>query len=90
VNQKVQRDNDQSTPHVLTEGKIMEHVSKIQLGPDLCLEERRQYEDLLHKYIHLFAFSYKDFREVIMEQHKIKLLPNAKPMRTIQGRWNPK
>jgi hypothetical protein len=23
-----------------------------------------------------------------MEQHKIKLLPNAKPIRTKQGRWN--
>jgi hypothetical protein len=25
-----------------------------------------------------------------MEQHKIKLLPNAKPIKTKQGRWNPK
>jgi hypothetical protein len=25
-----------------------------------------------------------------MEQHKIELLPNAKPIRTKQGRWNPK
>ncbi len=82
MNQKVQKDNDQSTPHVLTKGKVMEQVNKIQLGPDLCPKERRQYEDLLRKYIHLFAFSYKDFREIIMEQHKIKLLPKAKPMRT--------
>ncbi len=38
----------------------------------------------------MFAFSYKDFREVTMEQQKIELLPNAKPIRTKQGRWNPK
>jgi len=25
-----------------------------------------------------------------MEQHKIELLPNAKPIRTKQERWNPK
>jgi len=65
-------------------------VSKIQLGPDLRPEEKRQYEDLLRKYIHLFAFNYKDLREVTMEQHKIELLPNVKPIRTKQRRWNPK
>jgi hypothetical protein len=65
-------------------------VSKIQLGPDLRPKEKRQYEDLLRKYIHLFPFNYKDFREVTMEQHKIELLPNVKPIRTKQGRWNPK
>jgi len=54
------------------------------------LEERKKYEDLLRKYIHLFAFNYKDLREVTMEQHKIELLPNAKPIRAKQGRWNPK
>ncbi len=68
----------------------MERVNKIQLGLDLRLEERKQYEDLFHKYIHLFALSYKDLREIIMEQHKIELLLNAKPIRTKQGRWNPK
>jgi len=73
---------------VLTKGEIMEHVNKIQLGLDLCLKERRQYEDLLCNYIHLFAFSYKDLKEVTMEQDKVELLPNAKPIRTKQGRWN--
>jgi len=29
--------------------------------------KKKQYEDLLHKYIHLFTFSYKDLREVTME-----------------------
>jgi len=60
------------------------------LGPDLQLKERKQYEDLLCKYIHLFVFSYKDLREVTMEQHKSELLPNAKPIRAKQGRWNPR
>jgi len=75
---------------VLTEGEVVERVSKIQLRPDLCPEERRQYEDLLRKYIHLFVFSYKDLREVTMKQHKIELLPNAKLIKTKQGRWNRK
>jgi len=65
-------------------------VNKIQLGPDLRPEEKRQYEDLLHKYIHMFAFNNKDLKEVTMEQHKIKLLPNAKLVSTKQGRWNPR
>ncbi len=74
---------------MLIEGKIVEHVNKIQLGPNLCHEERRQYEDLLCKYIYMFVFNYKDLREVTMEQHKIELLPNAKPIKTKQRRWNP-
>jgi hypothetical protein len=90
ADQRVQGDDDQPPPCFLTEGEIVKWVSKIQLGPNLHLKERKQYEDLLHKYIHMFTFSYKDFKEVTMEQHKIELLPNAKPIKTKQGRWNPK
>jgi hypothetical protein len=75
---------------VLIKGKIVEHVSKIQLGPNFCHEEKRQYEDLLCKYIHMFTFNYKDLKEVTMEQHKIELLPNAKLVKTKQRRWNPR
>jgi len=75
---------------VFTEGEVEEWLSKIQLGPDLQSKERNQYEDLLCKYIHLFVFSYKDLREVTMKQHKIELVPNAKPIRAKQGRWNPR
>jgi hypothetical protein len=52
---------------VLIKGEIMEWVSKIQLGPDFHPEERKQYEDLLRTYIHFFAFSYKNLKEVSME-----------------------
>ncbi len=58
--QRVQGDDNQSPPCVFTKGEVEERLSKIQLGPNLQLEERKQYEDLLCKYIHLFAFSYKD------------------------------
>ncbi len=68
----------------------MERINNIQLGPNFYPKEKKQYEDLLPKYIHLFAFSYRDLREVTMEQHKIELLPNAKLVLTKQGRWNPK
>jgi hypothetical protein len=84
--QRVRRDDNQSTPCVLIERKVVEYLSKIQLGPDLHSEEKKQYEDLLHKYIPFFAFNYKDLKEVTMEQHKIELLPNAKPIRAKQGR----
>ncbi len=85
-NQRVRRDDNQSTPCVLTKREVVEYLSKIQLGPNLHSEEKKQYEDLLHKYIPLFAFNYKDLKEVTMEQHKIQLLPNAKPIRAKQGR----
>jgi hypothetical protein len=88
--QKVQGDDNQSPPCVFIEREVEERLSKIQLGPDLQPEEKKQYEDLLRKYIHLFAFSYKDLTEVTMEQHKIELLPNAKPIKAKQGRWNPR
>ncbi len=87
---RVQRDDNQSPPCVFIEGGVEERLSKIQLGPNLQPEERKQYENLLHEYIHLFAFNYKDLREVTMEQHKIELLPNAKPIKAKQGRWNPR
>jgi hypothetical protein len=38
----------------------------------------------------MFASNYKDFREIIMVQHKIELLRNVKLIITKQGRWNPK
>ncbi len=88
--QRVQGDDNQSPPCVFTKGEVEEWLSKIQLGPDLQPEVRKQYEDLLRKYIHLFAFTYNDLREVTMEQHKIEMLPNAKPIKAKQGRWNPR
>jgi len=69
-NQRVQGDEYQSPPCVFTEGEVEERLSKIQLGLNLQPEERKQYEDLLCKYIHIFAFNYKDLREVTMEQQK--------------------
>jgi hypothetical protein len=88
--QRVQGDDNQSPPCMFTEREVEERLSKIQLGPNLQPEERKQYEDLLRKYIHLFAFCYKDLKEVTMEQHKIELLPNAKLIKAKQGRWNPR
>jgi hypothetical protein len=64
---------------VLTKGEVEERLSRIQLGPNLQLEERKQYEHLLRKYIHHFAFNYKGLRKVTMDQHEIELLPHAKP-----------
>jgi hypothetical protein len=52
---------------VLIKGEIIEWVSKIQLGLDFHPKERKQYEDLLCKYVHLFAFNYKNLKEVSME-----------------------
>ncbi len=63
ANQIIRGDDNQPTPHVLIKGEVMEQMSKIQLRPNLRHEERRQYEDSLRKYIHLFASNYKDLRE---------------------------
>jgi len=75
---------------MLTKGEVMERLNKVQLGLNFHPEEKKQYKDLLHKYIYLFVFSYKDLREVTMEQHKIELLPNAKLIKAKQGRWYPR
>jgi len=90
IDQGVWGDNDQSIPHMLIEGEMVEWVNKIQLKQNFRLKERMEYEDLLHKYIHMFTFNYKGFRKITMEQHKMELLPNAKLDRTKQGRWNPR
>jgi hypothetical protein len=90
LDQRVRGGDNQLTPCVLTERKVVERLSKFQLGLDLHPEERKQYDNLLRKYIHLFTFNYKDLREVTVEQHKIELLPNAKSIRAKQGRWNPR
>jgi hypothetical protein len=90
VSSNQRRDDNQSPPCMFKKGEAEERLNKIQLGPDLQQEERKQYEGLLRKYIHLFACSYKDLKEVTMEQQKIKLLPNAKPIRAKQGRSNPR
>jgi hypothetical protein len=42
MDQKIQRDDDQLTPCVLTEGEIVEHVNKIQLRLDLRLKKRKK------------------------------------------------
>jgi hypothetical protein len=60
----------------------MEWVNKIQMGPNLCPKVRKQYEKFLCKYMHMFVFSYIDFKEITMEQRKIELLPNAKLVKT--------
>jgi len=67
LDQRVREDDNQSIPCVLIEGDFVERLNKIQLRPNLHPEERKQFEDLLRKYIHLFAFSYKALREVTME-----------------------
>jgi hypothetical protein len=38
--------------------------------------------------MHLFAFNYKDLKEVTMEQHKIESLPNSILVTTKQRRLN--
>ncbi len=40
ADQRVRGDEDQPPPCVLTKGKIVEQVNKIQLGPDLCPKEK--------------------------------------------------
>ncbi len=63
---------------MLTKGEITKWMNIIQLRPNLCLNKKRQYEDLLYKYIRLFGFSHKDLKEVTLKYHKIELLANAK------------
>ena len=60
------------------------------MGAELFPQEREHFHKLLCKFIHLFAFNYKDLRAVTLETHKIELVQNAKGVRQKPYRMNPK
>jgi len=54
--------------------EIEKAISPILLRNGLTHKEINEFQFLLHKYHHLFAMSYKDLKQVTLEEHKIELL----------------
>lgn len=47
-------------------------------GDDYFLKNKNIFTKCLCKFIHLFAFDYKDLHKVTLETHKIEFVLNAK------------
>jgi hypothetical protein len=53
-------------------------------------QEREHFRKLLQKFIHFFAFNYKELLKVSLETHKIEFVGNAKAVRQKPYHMNPK
>ena len=59
---------------ILSDEDIAWRLNQIRLGAESFPQEREHFRKLLRKFIHLFAFNYKDLREVTLKTHKIDLV----------------
>ncbi|KAG6557114.1 hypothetical protein Mapa_001041 [Marchantia paleacea] len=73
----------------MSEDEITRRLSTLKFGPKVTMEEKSRFLDIFRKYIHVFAFSYKDLKEVTLETHRIELEEKARPVRQKQRRINP-
>jgi hypothetical protein len=83
VFEMVQKLQEEDTPSIVTsrdDAKIGRAIFPISLENDLTIKERSDIQGLFHNYHHLFTTNYKDFKKAILEEHKIELLLNAKPL----------
>ena len=60
------------------------------MGEKIFSKKRDHFRKLSCKFIHFFAFNYKDLREITLETHKIELIQNANAMRQKPDGTNPK
>ncbi|GLJ55334.1 hypothetical protein SUGI_1187310 [Cryptomeria japonica] len=64
----------------------------IKIGKCLDEEEQKQYEDLLHEFPEIFAWTYSDMPGIDPKivTHNIVLVPDAKPVKQKIRKMNPK
>ncbi|GLJ11025.1 hypothetical protein SUGI_0140700 [Cryptomeria japonica] len=64
----------------------------IKIGKCLDEEEQKQYEDLLHEFTDIFAWTYSDMPGIDPKivTHNIVLVPDAKPVKQKIQKMNPK
>jgi hypothetical protein len=92
VFEMVQKLQEEDTPSIVTsrdDAKFGRAIFPISLENDLTIKERSDIQGLFHNYHHLFTTKYKDLKKVILEEHKIELLLNAKPSRQRFQKMNP-
>ncbi|OAE24162.1 hypothetical protein AXG93_2752s1770 [Marchantia polymorpha subsp. ruderalis] len=73
----------------MSEEEVCRRLSTLRFGPKVTKEEKAKFLDIFRKYIHVFAFSYKDLKHVTLETHRIELEEKARPIRQKQRRINP-
>ncbi len=92
VFEMVQELQEDDTPSIVTsrdDAKIGRAMFPISLENNLIIKERSDIQGLFHNYHHFFTTNYKDFKKVILEEHKIELLLNAKPLGQRFQKMNP-
>lgn len=65
---------------VLSSEEIEKRLFTLRYGKNVTIDERNRFEKIFREYIHVFALSYKDLKEVTLEQHRIELEKGAKPI----------
>lgn len=88
----VQKLQEEDTPSIVSsrdDAKIGRAIFPISLENDLTIKERSDIHNLFHNYHHLFTTIYKDVKKAILEEHKIELLLNAKPLWQRFQKMNP-
>ena len=61
----------------------------VQFGPTLTKEEKSELQGLVLEYSHLFVSHHQDLPTITLEEHRIELFPEAKPVRARQKRMAP-
>ncbi len=87
--QKLQEEDTTSIVSSRDDAKIGRAIFPISLENDLTIKERSDIHNLFHNYHHLFTTIYKDVKKAILEEHKIELLLNAKPLWQRFQKMNP-
>jgi hypothetical protein len=68
-----------------------EEPKNIKMGSQLCAEEIVEYSKLFWEFREVLAWSYLDLKGIPLEitEHKILLVPDAKPIRQKERQMNP-
>ena len=66
-------------------------VRQMKMGSKLGKKEIRKYSDLIDEFSETFAWSYDELKGIPREmvEHRIPLIPDAKPVRQKERRMNP-
>ena len=64
----------------------------MKMGSQLGEEEIKEYSELVDEYSDTFAWSYDELKGILREmmEHRIPLIPGARPIRQKERRMNPR
>lgn len=64
-------------------------ISVVQFGPTQTEEKKSGLQGLVLKYLHLFVLHHQDLLAITLEEHRVEVLPRAKPVCVRQKRMAP-